>query len=165
MHRSKQGGGGSACAGARLSDVVAAEEFLVAGDKRVLITAETGRALRVLKDKLPKQIQPLCVSLLGQSGDAFAELNSSVQEITKLYDAWNPGAYDGRVADIDKELATQRRLVAKLDDELLSLREGETSFHSLMNGAYQGTASVIAERVAKEQHQQARRHLRLHYRE
>ena len=123
---------------------------LLATDKRVLITAETGRALRVLKDKLPKQIQPLCVSLLGQSGDAFAELNSSVQEITRLYDTWNPGAYDERLADIDQELATKRRSVARLDTELMSLREAETSSHSLMNGAYQGTASAIAERVAKE---------------
>jgi hypothetical protein len=45
---------------------------LLATGKRVLITAETARALRVLKDKLPKEIHPLCVSLLGQSGDAFA---------------------------------------------------------------------------------------------
>jgi len=103
---------------------------LLASDKRVLITAETGRALRVLKDKLPKQIQPLCVSLLGQSGDAFAELNSSVQEITKLYDAWNPGTYDRRLGDIDQELAAQRRSVAKIDAELLSLREAETALHS-----------------------------------
>ena len=48
---------------------------LLATGKRVLITAETGRALRVLKDKLPEAIQPLCVSLLGQGGDSFAELN------------------------------------------------------------------------------------------
>jgi hypothetical protein len=47
-----------------------------------LITAETGRALQVLKNKLPQEIQPLCVSLLGQGGDAMAELNTAVQGIT-----------------------------------------------------------------------------------
>ena len=36
---------------------------LLATGKRVLITAETGRALQVLKNKLPKEIQPLCVTL------------------------------------------------------------------------------------------------------
>jgi len=63
---------------------------LLASGKRVLITAETGRALKVLKEKLPEDIRPLCVSLLGQGGDAFAELNSAVQGITTRYAAWNP---------------------------------------------------------------------------
>lgn len=123
---------------------------LLATGKRVLITAETGRALQVLKEKLPDQIKPLCVSLLGQSGDAFAELNSSVQEITKRYDAWNPRIHGERLADIDQELAASRRLVAEIDTELLSLREAETSTHSLLDGAYQGSASAIARRIAEE---------------
>jgi len=59
-----------------------------AGDgKRALITAETGRALNVLKEKLPEDIQPLCVSLLGRGGDAFAELNAAVQSITTRFGA------------------------------------------------------------------------------
>src|SRR5581483_342458 len=81
---------------------------LLATGKRVLITAETGRALRVLKDKLPTQIQPLCVSLLGQSGDAFAELNSAVQEITTRFMSWSPGSYDGQIKEIDREISAKR---------------------------------------------------------
>lgn len=123
---------------------------LLATGKRVLITAETGRALQVLKDKLPKEIQPLCVSLLGQGGDAFAELNSSVQGITTRYAAYSPGAYDHRIAEIDHELDFTRRSLAKIDTELRSLREEEIYPHSLANGVYQGTASAIAERVATE---------------
>ena len=123
---------------------------LLATGKRVLITAETGRALQVLKDKLPKEIQPLCVSLLGQGGDAFAELNSAVQGITTRHAAYSPGAYDDRIVEIDRELDTARRTLARLDTELRSLREEETCPHSLANGAYQGTASAIAERVATE---------------
>jgi hypothetical protein len=82
---------------------------LLATGKRVLITAETGRALKVLKAKLPEDIQPLCVSLLGQGGDAFAELNSAVQRITTRFAAWSPGAYDDRIAEIDRDLDTTRR--------------------------------------------------------
>lgn len=123
---------------------------LLATGKRVLITAETGRALQVLKDKLPKEIQPLCVSLLGQGGDAFAELNAAVQGITSRFASWTPGAYDSRIAEIDGELDVIRRSLAKIDTELRSLREAETLSHSLMGGAYQGTASAIAERVAAE---------------
>lgn len=123
---------------------------LLATGKRVLITAETGRALQVLKEKLPKEIQPLCVSLLGQSGDAFAELNSAVEGITTRFAAWTPGAYDERILAIDRELDARRRSLAETDTELRSLREGETHPHSLMGGAYHGTASAIAERVAAE---------------
>ena len=123
---------------------------LLATGKRVLITAETGRALQVLKDKLPKEIQPLCVSLLGQGGDAFAELNSAVQGITTRHATYSQGDYDERIAEIDGELDAARRALAKIDTELRSLRGDETYPHSLANGAYQGTASVIAERVADE---------------
>jgi hypothetical protein len=104
----------------------------------VLITAETGRALKVLRSKLPDDIQPLCVSLLGQGGDAFAELNSTVQGITTRFAAWSPGAHDDRVAEIDREMDSARRALAKIDTELRSLREEETYPHSLMNGPMQG---------------------------
>jgi very-short-patch-repair endonuclease len=123
---------------------------LLATGKRVLITAETARALKVLKEKLPEDIQPLCVSLLGQGGDAFAELNSAVQGITTRFDAWSPGAYDDRIAEIDRQLDMTRRALAKIDTELRGLREEETYPHTLMNGAYAGTASAIARRVATE---------------
>ena len=123
---------------------------LLASGKRVLITAETGHALKVLKDKLPEELQPLCVSLLGQGGDSFAELNTAVQGITSRFAAWSPGAYDQRIAEIDRELDSSRRSLAKIDTELRTLREGETHPHSLMSGAYQGTASKIAALVSDE---------------
>ena len=123
---------------------------LLATGKRVLITAETSRALRVLKDKLPNELQPLCISLLGQGGDAFSELNASVQEITNRHSSYSPGAYEDRIAEIDRELDQTRRHLAQIDGEIQSLRESETSQHSLLDGEYQGTASKIAARVAEE---------------
>ena len=126
---------------------------LLATGKRVLITAETGRALQVLKDKLPSEIQPLCVSLLGQGGDAFAELNTSVQGITTRQAAYSPGAYDDRIAEMDLDLDNARRRFADTESELRSLREEETCSHSVAHGTYNGTASAIAEQVARESEQ------------
>src|SRR6185437_8525653 len=40
--------------------------------------------------------------------------------------------------------------IANVDTELMSLRQDETLVHNLISGAYQGTASIIAERVAQE---------------
>ena len=123
---------------------------LLATGKRVLITAETARALQVLKRKLPSEIQPLCVSLLGHGGDAFAELNTAVQGITNRQASYSPGTYDDRIAEIDHELDEARRRLAGIDSEIRSLREDETLSHSLLDGAYEGTASKIASRVADE---------------
>lgn len=123
---------------------------LLATGKRVLITAETGRALRVLKDKLPEEIQPLCVSLLGQGGDAFAELNRAVQGITNRQASFSEGASKEMVAAADRDLDTARRELAAIDTELRSLREDEAAQHSLLDGAYLGTASSIAGRVSNE---------------
>jgi very-short-patch-repair endonuclease len=126
---------------------------LLATGKRVLITAETGRALKVLKEKLPAEIQPLCVSVLGHGGEAFAELNAAVEGITNRYAQWRPGAYDRRIADIDRELDARRRMLAQNDADLRALREDETCPHVLMNGSYQGSASAIAARVSAERAQ------------
>lgn len=123
---------------------------LLATGKRVLITAETGRALQVLKGKLPDDIQPLCVSLLGQGGDAFAELNAAVQGITTRQAAYTPGSYEPRITEIDSELDANRRKLAKIDSEIRSLRQDETCIHQIAGGTYHGTASSIAARVACE---------------
>ncbi len=123
---------------------------LLAKGKRVLITAETARALQVLKKQLPPEIQPLCVSLLGQGGDAFAELNACVQAITTKYASWSPGAYTDRIKAVDHELDEARRELARVDSELRGLRKDETCPHVLLDGVYQGTASTIAQRVTEE---------------
>ena len=38
---------------------------LLATGKRILVTAKTPRALRVIEQQLPEQVRPLCVNLLG----------------------------------------------------------------------------------------------------
>lgn len=126
---------------------------LLATGKRLLITAETGRALRVLKESLPEEIQPLCISLLGQGGDAFAELSKSVQGITTRQATYSPGDYKDRIDDIDQDLDNARRRLAETGSELRSLREDETSVHLVADGIYHGTASAIAGQVAREKEQ------------
>jgi very-short-patch-repair endonuclease len=128
---------------------------LLATGKRVLITAETGRALQVLKNKLPKDIQPLCVSLLGQGGDSFAELNAAVQGITTRQAAYSAADYETRLSQVESDLEEARRRLAEIDSELGSLRAEETCLQSVAGGTYRGTASAIAARVGQEREQYA----------
>lgn len=126
---------------------------LLATGKRVLITAETARALQVLKEKLPEEVQPLCVSLLGQGGDAFAELNSAVQGITNRQSSYSPDDNERQISELDRELDQARRQLAEIDYEIRSLRQDETIEHGLIDGAYVGTASMIAARITSEREQ------------
>ncbi|CAG9931402.1 AAA domain-containing protein [Candidatus Nitrotoga arctica] len=43
---------------------------LLAQGKSILVTAQTAKALRVLLGEVPKELQPLCVSVLGSDNDA-----------------------------------------------------------------------------------------------
>ncbi|KEJ04085.1 DNA helicase [Clostridium botulinum A2B7 92] len=54
--------------------------FLAHG-KRVLITSETSRALRVLINKIPKDIKPLCVNLLDDNNGEY-ELEQCIKNIS-----------------------------------------------------------------------------------
>jgi very-short-patch-repair endonuclease len=56
---------------------------LLAHGKTVLITSQTERALKVLRDKVPESIRSLCVSVIGSDVDAQEELKRSVQRIVE----------------------------------------------------------------------------------
>ena len=122
---------------------------LLATGQRVLVTAETAQALRVIKDMLPRDLQALCVSLLGQGGDAFAELNRAIQGITAKHASYSPEDGD-RITEIERDLKAARLSLSRTDDDLLRLRDEETKEHSVSDGSYRGTASAIARRVASE---------------
>jgi superfamily I DNA and/or RNA helicase len=56
---------------------------LLAHGKRVLVTSQTGRALRVLAEKIPEEIRPLCMSILGDDTKSLRELDEAVRIITQ----------------------------------------------------------------------------------
>ncbi|MDE2059590.1 MAG: AAA family ATPase [candidate division NC10 bacterium] len=54
---------------------------LLAQGKRVLVTAHTPKALRVLRKKVVEPLQPLCISVLHNDKQSQEELQTSVQKI------------------------------------------------------------------------------------
>lgn len=56
---------------------------LLAEGKSVLITAQTAKALRVVRDKVPEMLRPLAVSVLGSDQTARKQLESSISSITE----------------------------------------------------------------------------------
>ena len=124
---------------------------LLSTGKRVLITSETARALQVLKDKIPDELQNLCVSLLGADSKSFKDLEKVVQVISNRKDTWNQ---DQMTSNIDRQTTELKKLKeqkALLQTQLRSVREKETFQHNLLNGVYSGTAQTIAKRIHEEQ--------------
>ena len=54
---------------------------LLAQGKRVLVTAHTPKALRVLRQKVVEALQPLCISVLHNDKQSQEDLQSSVRKI------------------------------------------------------------------------------------
>ena len=54
---------------------------LLAQGKRVLVTAHTPKALRVLRQKVVEPLQPLCISVLHNDKQSQEELQASVRKI------------------------------------------------------------------------------------
>lgn len=77
---------------------------LVAHGKRVLVTSQKEQPLSVLRDKIPEDIQTLCVSLLGGSGNALSQVGQSAQAI------------QGHAVGLDRESA--KRSIASIDSAI-----------------------------------------------
>ena len=56
---------------------------LLAQGKRVLVTAHTPKALRVLREKVVEPLRPLCVSILQNDKQSQDELQASVKKINE----------------------------------------------------------------------------------
>lgn len=120
--------------------------FLATG-KRVLVTCQTARALRVLKEKIPKQIQPLCVSILGNRQEDFDNLISAVSEITNKYYSWDKEKNQELIRKLESELSTLRKILQEIKVSLRELREKEVYKHTIIDGKFSGTAQSIAQRL------------------
>jgi very-short-patch-repair endonuclease/DNA polymerase III delta prime subunit len=84
---------------------------LLAEGKRVLVTAHTSKALRVLRDKVAEPLQTLCVSVLDNETESRRQLEASVDAMVARLTADDP-----RQLDREAEVAHQERcrLVAEL---------------------------------------------------
>jgi Ni2+-binding GTPase involved in maturation of urease and hydrogenase/very-short-patch-repair endonuclease len=122
---------------------------LLAQGQRVLVTSEKAQALRVLRDKLPKGMQELCVSITDASPKGNSDLAKSVATMAGQRTEFNPNRADRRIADLTARRAdAQRRREALLEDIRL-LRESETYQHPEISAGYSGTLAQIARTIAE----------------
>lgn len=123
---------------------------LLATGNRILVTAESPRALGVLRDKLPEGIRPLCLSVLGNDRAAQDNVKSSVEGILGRVEGWNEASEIDSLERAERDLDDLMRREAELEREVRTFREAETYTQTVCDGAYRGTASSIARAVRKD---------------
>ncbi len=117
--------------------------------KRVLVTSQTARALKVLKQKLPKQIQSLCVSVLGNQQEDLDGLRGAVAEITEKRNSWDEDVYLGRINASSKKFEAVKKEIQELTVSLREVREKETYQHTIVDRKFHGTAAEIAQQLKR----------------
>ena len=123
---------------------------LLATGNRVLVTAKTPRALKVLHDKIHEDIKPLCINFIGDSSNEKLYLEHSVKSILSEQYTWNK---EEKIEELDKhvhELQELKKQKADIEYHIRSIREKDTITQSLLEGKYVGTASAIAKRILSE---------------
>ena len=122
---------------------------LLAQGKRVLVTAHTDRALREVRDKLPAEIKPLSVAVVGSSREDMSDLKVAVERIAA---AATDHDDEAAATTIRRCLATIERLGlrrAELHDQLVEARRDEVRRHE--HAGYEGTLAAIALRLRQQE--------------
>lgn len=123
---------------------------LLATGQRALVTAKTPRALQVLHEKLPAEIKPLCISLLGNGTEERESLEKSVAGILAKLDRKDSFETTWQISRLEDNIRQNRKARAEADAKITALRESETYQHTLA-GHYSGTAAHIARQLVQDQ--------------
>ncbi|MEU5408685.1 AAA domain-containing protein [Nocardia asteroides] len=115
---------------------------LLAQGKRVLITAHTDRALHEVRNRLPGEIKPLCVTVVGDSRAELEELKTSVSRINQAAAEHDPIRSRRTTAAAEASIEELRRIRGGLHRELVDLRERDVTEHRI--GERTGTIADIA---------------------
>ena len=115
---------------------------LLAQGKRVLVTAQTDRALKEVRGKLPEAIKPLSVAVVGTGREDIADLRVAVERIAVAASEHEPTVAEREIAHHLEDIDRLRRERAALNHRLLAARESEIRTYELPETA--GTLAAIA---------------------
>ncbi|MGO8975289.1 MAG: AAA domain-containing protein, partial [Steroidobacteraceae bacterium] len=118
----------------------------MATGQRVLVVSRGEAALAVLKDQLPKEIQPLAIAVLSNERQGLRQIESAIREIQGVVEGTQPQNRRATIARIEKELEGLQKHIRTIDHEL----EAIASAHLTKIGPRGETAAELAQRVVAE---------------
>ena len=121
---------------------------LLAQGKRVLVTAQTDRALKEVRDKLPAAIRSLAVSVVGGSRLDMAELKTAVETISSAAAEHNETRSERECASALAFIDELSRERAQVFQQLRDSREKETTERT--HRGYRGTLAAIAQQLQSQ---------------
>ncbi|TML30359.1 MAG: DNA helicase [Actinobacteria bacterium] len=114
---------------------------LMAHGKRVLVLAQKEDPLRVLRDGLPEEIQPLCLALLGRSADQLVQLQIAARELSDRAATLDQAAEARWVQRLTEEIERAEAELADAQDRLREAAAREAATFDLEAGT--ATASEV----------------------
>ncbi|OZF52561.1 AAA domain-containing protein [Rhodococcus sp. 14-2470-1a] len=125
---------------------------LMAQGQRILVTSEKAQALRVLKDKLPAELQDLCVSVTDMARGGSAELDESVSTIAARKASFDPADSQRTIESLVGKRFSAKEQRHKLVEQMRLARSSEADIHS-PSPTYTGTLAAIIAKLNAQQEQ------------
>lgn len=117
---------------------------LLAEGQRVLVTSEKAQALKVLRDKLPPEMQDLCISMTDASSRGDSDLARSITKISNAKTSFDDTRAVRKIADLTSRRSAIRDDRQRLLTEIQALRDAETVIHPEVAPGFAGTTAAIA---------------------
>ncbi|MBC2581287.1 AAA domain-containing protein [Clostridium sp. DJ247] len=111
---------------------------LLSHGKRILVTSQNEKALTVLSDKIPEQIKPLCIGVLGNDINSLKNLDESVRKITTFLAEDSERLYK-EIQDLEYELDKCKKNKKELYDKLKMIEGMENNYIKCNNETYKIT--------------------------
>ncbi len=108
---------------------------LMAHGKRVLVLAQKEDPLRVLRDGLPEEIQPLCLAVLGRSADQLVQLQIAARELSDRAATLDQAREARWVDKLCAELERAEAELATAEERLRTAAERESQTYELDGAA------------------------------
>lgn len=121
---------------------------LLAQGQRVLVTAQTDRALHEVRGKLPEAVRSLAVAVVGTSRSDMADLKLAVNEIASRHEYYDPVRSQEKIARLLRTIEEFRVERKGLGQQLLNNRLSDTEERE--HSGYYGTLAHLA-RVQQEE--------------
>jgi very-short-patch-repair endonuclease/transcription elongation GreA/GreB family factor len=117
----------------------------MATGERVLVVSRGEAALAVLKDQLPKEVQPLAIAVLSNERQGLRQIESAIREIQAVVEATRPENRRSAIRRMEAEIDGLRKRIAAIDYELDSI----AASHLSKIGPRSETPAELAQRVVK----------------
>ncbi|MEH0972202.1 AAA domain-containing protein [Micromonospora sp. CPCC 205546] len=104
---------------------------LMAHGKRVLVVAQKEDPLRVLRDGLPREIQSLCLAVLGRSTDQLVQLQLAARELSDRGATLDKRGEQQRVDRLRRQLEEAERDLGQALGGLRTMAENESAHYEI----------------------------------